>query len=48
MSLLADYCDYFIRNFHDALSGHTFSNVEYAVCYSEHSDVKCISMTFER
>lgn len=47
MSLPADYRDYFIRNLHDALSGHTSANVEEAVCYSEHSAVKCIGMTIE-
>jgi elongator complex protein 3 len=47
MSLPADYRDYFIRNLHDVLSGHTSANVEEAVCYSEHSAVKCIGMTIE-
>ncbi|MBA0735806.1 hypothetical protein Gogos_019621 [Gossypium gossypioides] len=37
MSLPADYLDYFIRNLHDALSGHTSANVEEAVTYSEYS-----------
>lgn len=47
MSLPSDYRDYFIRNLHDALSGHTSSNVEEAVAYSEHGAVKCIGMTIE-
>lgn len=47
MSLPTDYRDYFIRNLHDALSGHTSANVEEAVAYSEHSAVKCIGMTIE-
>ena len=47
MSLPADYRDYFVRNLHDALSGHTSANIEEAVCYSEHSAVKCIGMTIE-
>ncbi|KAK2632606.1 hypothetical protein EUGRSUZ_L01338 [Eucalyptus grandis] len=47
MSLPADYRDYFTRNLHDALSGHTSANVEEAVAYSEHSAVKCIGMTIE-
>ncbi|GAU35870.1 hypothetical protein TSUD_383620 [Trifolium subterraneum] len=47
MSLPADYRDYFIRNLHDALSGHTSANVEEAVTYSEHSATKCIGMTIE-
>ncbi|KAH9614042.1 hypothetical protein KSS87_004278 [Heliosperma pusillum] len=47
MSLAAEYRDFFIRNLHDALSGHTSANVEEAVSYSEHSAVKCIGMTIE-
>ena len=47
MSLPVDYRDYFIRNLHDALSGHTSANVEEAITYSEHSAVKCIGMTIE-
>lgn len=35
MSLPEDYRDYFIRNLHDALSGHTSNNVAEAVRYSE-------------
>jgi len=31
MSMPEDYRDYFIRNLHDALSGHTSSSVEEAV-----------------
>lgn len=31
MSLADEYRDYFIRNLHDALSGHTSSSVEEAV-----------------
>lgn len=33
MSLPEDYRDYFIRNLHDALSGHTSSDVREAVKY---------------
>ncbi|KAM7480122.1 hypothetical protein LguiA_028335 [Lonicera macranthoides] len=47
MSLPSEYRDYFIRNLHDALSGHTSANVEEAVSYSEHSATKCIGMTIE-
>lgn len=47
MSLPADYRDYFIRNLHDALSGHSSANVEEAVQYSEHSSTKCIGLTIE-
>ncbi|CAH0392723.1 unnamed protein product [Bemisia tabaci] len=47
MSLPEDYRDYFIRNLHDALSGHSSSNVDEAVKYSERSKVKCIGITIE-
>ncbi|KAK6623094.1 Elongator subunit [Polyplax serrata] len=47
MSLPADYRDFFIRNLHDALSGHTSHNVEEAVKYSERSKIKCIGITIE-
>jgi elongator complex protein 3 len=35
MSLPTDYRDYFIRNLHDALSGHSSNDVDEAVLYSE-------------
>ncbi|KAL9663315.1 hypothetical protein QQ045_028155 [Rhodiola kirilowii] len=47
MSLPSDYRDYFVRNLHDALSGHTSASVEEAVAYSEHGATKCIGMTIE-
>nr|CAG4636835.1 EOG090X02DF [Ceriodaphnia reticulata]SVE72812.1 EOG090X02DF [Ceriodaphnia reticulata] len=47
MSLPEDYRDYFIRNLHDALSGHTSSNVLQAIEYSERSNTKCIGITIE-
>lgn len=47
MSLPEDYRDYFIRNLHDALSGHKSSSVEEAVIYSERSNTKCIGITIE-
>ncbi|OWF54410.1 elongator complex protein 3 isoform X1 [Mizuhopecten yessoensis] len=47
MSLPDDYRDYFIRNLHDALSGHTSSSVDEAVKYSEKSKSKCIGITIE-
>lgn len=47
MSLPADYRDYFIRNMHDALSGHSSENVEEAVAFSERSKTKCIGITIE-
>eukprot|EP00210_Caulerpa_lentillifera_P002292 g2202.t1 len=47
MSLSIDYRDYFIRNLHDALSGHSSTCVEEAVQYSEESRTKCIGLTIE-
>ena len=47
MSLDRKYKDYFIRNLHDALSGHHSSTVEEAISYSEQSTTKCIGITIE-
>ena len=47
MSLDSDYRDYFIKNLHDALSGHSSSSVAEAVKFSEESLVKCIGITIE-
>ncbi|XP_046858486.1 elongator complex protein 3 [Xenia sp. Carnegie-2017] len=47
MSLDDEYRDYFIRNLHDALSGHVSNNVKEAVCFSEKSKTKCIGITIE-
>ena len=47
MALPEDYRDYFIRNLHDALSGHCSNNVKEAVEYSEKSVSKCIGITIE-
>ena len=47
MSLAADYRDYFIRNLHDALSGHSSKDHKEAVIYSEQSKAKCIGITIE-
>lgn len=47
MSLPEEYRDYFIRNLHDALSGHTSKNVAEAVKYSERARTKCIGITIE-
>ena len=47
MSLDASYKDYFIRNLHDALSGHHSSSVKEAVAFSEQSKTKCIGITIE-
>ncbi|KAF7996196.1 hypothetical protein HCN44_001828 [Aphidius gifuensis] len=47
MSLPDDYRDYFIRNLHDALSGHISNNVDEAVKFSERSKTKCIGITIE-
>jgi elongator complex protein 3 len=35
MSLDKQYRDYFIRNLHDALSGHSSNSVEESILYSE-------------
>ncbi|XP_058126353.1 elongator complex protein 3 [Anopheles ziemanni] len=47
MCLPEDYRDFFIRNLHDALSGHSSSSVAEAVKYSEKSHTKCIGITIE-
>jgi len=47
MALPEDYRDYFIRNLHDALSGHFSNNVAEAVKYSEKGKAKCIGITIE-
>ena len=47
MSLSAEYRDYFVRNLHDALSGHSSADVYEAVRYSEQSRTKCIGLTIE-
>jgi len=47
MSLKQDYRDEFIRNLHDALSGHRSHSVAEAVAYSERSHTKCIGITIE-
>mmetsp|Transcript_10679 Transcript_10679/g.13511 ORF Transcript_10679/g.13511 Transcript_10679/m.13511 type:complete len:554 (+) Transcript_10679:147-1808(+) len=47
MSLDKSYKDYFIRNLHDALSGHHSHSVEEAIRYSEQSSTKCIGITIE-
>jgi elongator complex protein 3 len=35
LSLSVEYRDYFIRNLHDALSGHSSTSIEEAIVYSE-------------
>ncbi len=47
MSLQQSYRDLFIRNLHDALSGHASLSVAEAVRYSEQSKTKCIGLTIE-
>lgn len=47
MSLPSDYRDYFMRNLHDALSGHSSTSIEEAIVYSEQSKSKCIGITIE-
>lgn len=47
LSLDRDYKEYFIRNLHDALSGHSSQSLEEAIRYSEQSTTKCIGITIE-
>ncbi|XP_064197139.1 elongator complex protein 3 isoform X1 [Anguilla rostrata] len=47
MALAEEYRDFFIRNLHDALSGHTSYSVAEAVRYSEQSNTKCVGITIE-
>lgn len=47
MALDPQYRDYFIRNLHDALSGHRSQSVDEAVKYSERSHTKCVGITIE-
>eukprot|EP01036_Dinobryon_divergens_P022191 gene22192-30431_t len=47
MSLDATYKDFFIRNLHDALSGHHSTSVAEAIQFSEQSRTKCIGITIE-
>lgn len=47
MSLDTNYRDYFIRNLHDALSGHCSRSVQEAVRYAEHASTKCVALTIE-
>lgn len=47
MSLDAEYKDYFIRNLHDALSGHNSTSVSESIAFSEQSRTKCIGITIE-
>uniref|UniRef100_A0A7S2JZS3 Elongator complex protein 3 n=2 Tax=Leptocylindrus danicus TaxID=163516 RepID=A0A7S2JZS3_9STRA len=47
LSLDSAYKDYFIRNLHDALSGHASNSVEEAVQFSEQSATKCVAITIE-
>jgi elongator complex protein 3 len=47
LSLDKEYKDYFIRNLHDALSGHSSQTVAEAILYSEQATTKCIGITIE-
>lgn len=47
LSLDKDYKEYFIRNLHDALSGHSSQSLEESIRYSEQSTTKCIGITIE-
>jgi len=47
MCLSEEYRKEFIKNLHDALSGHSSLNLEEAIKFSEHSLTKCIGITIE-
>lgn len=47
MSLDEGYKDWFVRNLHDALSGHASGSVAEAVAMMEQSRTKCIGITIE-
>ena len=47
MSLSQEYRDWFIKNLHDALSGHQSADVAEAVRFSQQSQTKCIGITIE-
>ena len=47
MSLPTDYRDYFIRNLHDALSGHKSENITEATEFGEQGYTKCVGITIE-
>eukprot|EP00461_Guttulinopsis_vulgaris_P002589 UN02590 len=47
LSLPEDYRDYFVRNLHDALSGHRSRNCAEAIHYSEQSHTRCVGLTIE-
>jgi len=47
LSLDTSYRDYFVRNLHDALSGHVSANVAEAVRYGEHATTRCVGLTIE-
>jgi elongator complex protein 3 len=47
MCLSEEYRDEFVKNLHDALSGHTSLDVDEAVRMSEQSKTKCIGITIE-
>lgn len=47
MSCPSEYRDYFVKNLHDALSGHSSKDHTEAVTYSEQSKAKCIGITIE-
>jgi elongator complex protein 3 len=47
MSLAQDYREWFIKNLHDALTGHQSNNVDEAVRFSELANSKCVGITIE-
>jgi elongator complex protein 3 len=47
LSLPAEYRDYFVRNLHDALSGHRSRSCAEAMRFAEQSKTRCIGLTIE-
>jgi len=47
LSLPEDYRDYFVRNLHDALSGHRSRTCAEAIQFSEQSNTRCVGLTIE-
>jgi elongator complex protein 3 len=47
LSLPEDYRDSFVRNLHDALSGHRSRSCQEAIAFSEQSHTRCVGLTIE-
>ena len=42
-----EYRDWFVTQIHDALSGHTSSNIEESTIYGEHAKNRCVALCIE-